>query len=131
MRTIQSKWAGGRFQSKFTRRKVRRVGRAWLEAAAVGLALIVAGATAQASTDRAVKMRVAPTYPELAKRMKITGTVRLEATIDADGKVTSVKTLSGSKALSQAAEDAVSKWKFAAGSAPSTEEVDVNFAFGQ
>jgi outer membrane biosynthesis protein TonB len=42
-----------------------------------------------------------------------------------------VKTLSGSKALAQAAEDAVSKWKFVPGSAASTEEVDVTFALGQ
>jgi TonB family protein len=130
MRNIQSKWAGGKFQSKFTRRKVRRVGRAWLQAAAVAVALMVA-AVAHASTDRAVKMRVAPTYPELAKRLKIAGVVKLEATVDADGKVTAVKTLSGSKALSQAAEDAVSKWKFVSGSVSSTEEVEVNFTLGQ
>ena len=130
MRTIQSKWTEGRLQSKWTRRKYGRVGRAWLQAAAVVIAMIVAAPT-HASTDRAVKMRVAPSYPELAKRMKITGTVRLEARVDADGKVTAVKTVSGSKALSQAAEDAVSKWKFVPGSAPSTEEVDVNFALVQ
>jgi TonB family protein len=88
-------------------------------------------ATAYASADRAVKSRIAPAYPELAKRLKIAGTVRLEATVDADGKVTGVKTLSGSKALSQAAEDAVSKWKFVPGSSISTEDVEVNFALSQ
>jgi len=42
-----------------------------------------------------------------------------------------VKTLSGSHALSTAAEDAVSKWRFVAAPAPSTVDVDVNFALGQ
>ncbi len=130
MRNIQSKWAGGGFQSKWTRRRFGRVSRHWLQAAAVALALMVA-AVAHASSDRAVKLRVAPTYPELAKRLKIAGVVKLEATVGADGKVTAVKTLSGSKALSQAAEDAVSRWKFFPGPSPSTEEVDVNFALGQ
>jgi TonB family protein len=87
--------------------------------------------TAHASTDRAVKSRVAPAYPELAKRLKIAGMVKLEATVDADGKVTAVKTVSGSKALAQAAEDAVTKWKFVPGSGASTEEVDVTFALSQ
>ena len=130
MRSKQSKWAVGRFQSKFTRRKYGRVARAWLQAAVVASILMVA-AIAHASTDRAVRSRVSPMYPELAKRLKIDGVVRLEATVDADGKVTAVKTLSGSKALSQAAEDAVSKWKFVPGPSSSTEEADVKFALTQ
>jgi TonB family protein len=130
MRRMQSKWVGGRFQSKFTRRKYGRFVRAWLEAAAVAFILMVA-ATAYASTDRAVKSRVPPAYPELAKRLKIDGVVTLEATVDADGKVTAVKTVHGSKVLSQAAEDAVSKWKFVPGPSTSTEEVDVKFALAQ
>jgi TonB family protein len=70
-------------------------------------------------------------YPELAKRMRITGVVRVEATVDADGKVTAVKALSGSHVLSPAAEEAVSKWKYAPADAASTVEVDINFALGQ
>ena len=130
MRNLQSKWIVGKLQSKWTRRKYGRFGRASLKTAAVLIALTMA-ATAYASTERPVKSRVAPTYPELAKRLKIDGVVKVEATVDAGGKVTSVKTLSGSKALAQAAEDAVSKWKFVPGSAASTEEVDVTFALGQ
>ena len=60
--------------------------------------------------------------------MKITGQVKIEATVDADGKVTEVKTLSGSRTLSPAAEEAVRKWKFAPADATTTENVDVNFA---
>ena len=80
------------------------------------------------ASDRAVKSKVAPIYPEIAKRMKITGQVKIEAIVDADGKVTEVKTLSGSHTLSPAAEEAVRKWKFAPGDATTTEDVDVNFA---
>ncbi len=83
---------------------------------------------AGAANDRAVKTKVPPVYPELAKRMKIGGIVKVEATVDADGKVTGVKTLSGNSALTNAAEDAVRKWKFAAGDGTATVEVDVNFA---
>jgi TonB family protein len=85
----------------------------------------------RAADDRTVKSRVPPAYPELAKRMKIEGTVKIEATVDAGGKVTAVKTLSGSRALASAAEEAVSKWKYAPANGPSTVEVEVTFTLAQ
>lgn len=99
---------------------------------AVALALIVASVIpARAADQRAVLSRFAPTYPEIAKRLKISGTVRLEVTVDAAGKVTDVKTLSGNRMLSAAAEDAVRKWKFEPGPGVSTGEVALNFALSQ
>jgi TonB family protein len=96
------------------------------------LALMVAMTLpAAAANDRAVKSKVPPVYPELAKRMKITGVVKVEATVDADGKVTGVKTLSGNSALTNAAEDAVRKWKFATGDGTATVDVAVTFAMAQ
>ena len=93
------------------------------------LAIVLAMALpATAANDRAVKTKTAPVYPELAKRMKITGVVKVEATVDADGKVTGVKVISGNSALQNAAEDAVRKWKFASGEGTDTVNVDVNFA---
>ena len=96
------------------------------------LALMLALALpAGAANDRAVKSKVPPVYPELAKRMKITGVVKVEATVDPDGKVTGVKTLSGNSALTNAAEDAVRKWKFATGDGTAMVDVDVTFAMAQ
>jgi len=86
---------------------------------------------AHAGGDRAIKSRVAPSYPEIAKRMKISGVVKMEATVDADGKVTAVKTLEGNRMLAPAAEDAVHKWRFAAGDGVETVPVEVNFAIAQ
>ena len=60
--------------------------------------------------------------------MKIAGLVKIEATVDADGKVTDVKTINGNKILSGAAEDAVRKWKFAPGPGVATVEVGLNFS---
>lgn len=95
---------------------------------AAALALLVALAIpARASDDRAVKQRVPPVYPELAKRMKITGEVTVEATVDPEGKVTDARAISGSKTLSPAAEDAVRKWRFVPG--PDVSHVDVSVKF--
>jgi len=44
------------------------------------------GPAARAADERAVKSRVTPIYPEVAKRMKIRGAVKLVATVDAQGK---------------------------------------------
>ncbi len=109
---------------------LRRVGMRLIQAAA--LALVVAMAIpARAADIRAVKVRVAPAYPEIAKRMRITGEVRLEVTVDPAGNVTGVVKLSGNGMLSAAAEEAVRKWKFDSGPDTSTVEVALNFALGQ
>ena len=104
----------------------RRVSVRLMQAAA--LALVVAMAIpARAADDRPVKSRVAPVYPEIAKRMKIAGEVKVEATVDASGKVTEVKAISGNHMLAVAAEDAVRKWKFESGAGESKVNVAVNF----
>jgi len=99
---------------------------------AAALALVVFMAMpARAADDRAIKSRVAPAYPEIAKRMKIGGAVKVEATVDAQGKVTDAKAVSGNRMLTLAAEDAVRQWKFAPGSSDSTVNVEINFSIGQ
>jgi TonB family protein len=108
----------------------RRETRFFLRAAA--LALIVSLALpARAGDDRAVKLRVPPVYPEIAKRMRISGEVKLEATVDADGKVKDVKAVSGNHMLELAAEDAVRQWRFVPGDGDTVVTVAVNFALGQ
>ena len=116
-----------RHHLQINRRSVRHAGIRLAQAAALALAVTIA-LPARAADDRPVKSRVAPVYPELAKRMRISGVVKVEATVDADGKVTAVKTLAGNHALSPAAEEAVIRWKFVPGPAVSTVDVDVNFS---
>ncbi len=115
---------------KFHSNGLRRVGVRLIQTAA--LALVVAMALpASAADNRAVKSRVAPIYPEIAKRMRVAGEVRLEVTVDPEGKVTDVKKISGNTMLSAAAEEAVRKWRFDPGPETSTVEVSLNFALGQ
>jgi TonB family protein len=63
--------------------------------------------------------------------MRITGEVKVEATVDPDGKVTDARAVSGSRTLSLAAEDAVRKWRFAPGPEVSHVDVSVKFEMGQ
>ena len=93
---------------------------------AAGLVLCASAAFA-ATTQRAVVSRVSPTYPELARRMHISGKVVLLVTIQPDGKVSATKVESGHALLAPAAQDAVSRWRFAPGPDASESEIDVNF----
>lgn len=111
------------------RYRLRRTSVRMLQASA--LALVVVLALQGRAEERAVKSRVSPVYPEVAKRMRITGVVKLEVTVSADGNVTDVKTVSGNHMLSTAAEEAVHKWRFAPGSSPSTINLDIHFDLSQ
>jgi protein TonB len=55
---------------------------------------------------------VNPEYPEIAKQIRVSGRVELEATINEEGAVVTVKTLNGNPILAKAAVDALKKWKF-------------------
>ncbi len=76
---------------------------------------------------RAIVTRVDPTYPELARRMHISGIVVVQLTIQPDGSVSNAKVLSGHALLGLAAQEAVKQWKFEPGSYTSDMTVDVNF----
>jgi TonB family protein len=82
---------------------------------------------ALAGGDREVRARVMPVYPEIAKRMHIYGLVKIEATVDADGRVTGVKTLEGNRLLATSAEEAVKRMKFAEGAGVTSEVVSIDF----
>jgi len=56
--------------------------------------------------------KVEPIVPPLAKGLEIGGTVSLEITISPEGKVGSVKVLSGHPMLAPAFVDAVKKWEY-------------------
>jgi periplasmic protein TonB len=56
--------------------------------------------------------RVEPVYPDVALMAKIGGMVILEAVVDTDGSVESVRVLRSVKFLDGAAIDAVKQWKY-------------------
>ena len=91
-------------------------------------ALIAWANTALAApTHRAIVSRVTPAYPELARRMHVTGKVVLLVTIQPDGKVSATKVESGHALLVPSAQDAVSHWRFAPAPETSESEIEVNF----
>ena len=97
-----------------------------LLAAVAGLAALNPSAFAQ-DEGRKVKTRVTPTYPELAKRMSVSGTVKVEVTIAPSGAVKSTRVIGGHPLLVDAAVDAVKRWKYEAGPDETTQVVEFKF----
>jgi TonB family protein len=71
-----------------------------------GLRVSKGGAAGNALT------KVSPVYPTIARRMKVSGEVQVEITIDENGRVIEAKAISGHPALRAAAEEAARKWVY-------------------
>jgi len=99
----------------------------------VGLGLVLTStcrAQTQTSSDnnnRRIVRKLVPNYPELAKKMSLTGTVKVLATVAPDGTVRSVEAMGGSPVLIKAAEDSLYKWKFASAAVETKEVIELHF----
>jgi len=61
---------------------------------------------------RKIVSKVVPVYPELANKMQMRGTVKVEVVVAPNGKVKFTQVLGGSPLLAKAAVDAIEKWKW-------------------
>lgn len=83
------------------------------------------------STDegkRKIKTKTAPVYPELARRMNVTGKVKIEVVIAPDGHVKSTRVIGGHPLLVQTCQDAVKEWKFAPAPEETTQVAECDFS---
>lgn len=96
-------------------------------ALALALPLISSPAQAQEETVRKIKSKVDPLYPELARKMHISGTVKLQVTIAKDGSVKGTKVIGGPPLLIDATVDAVKRWKFEEAKEETTQPQEVRY----
>jgi TonB family protein len=84
---------------------------------------------AQEKSEEARKIlnRVIPVYPEIARRMQLSGTVKVEVVVAPDGKPKSTRPIGGSPLLVSAAVDALEKWRWAAAPQETKELVELSF----
>jgi TonB family protein len=62
--------------------------------------------------ERKVVSKVAPVYPDLARKLKLRGVVKLIVVIAPDGRVKSTEVMGGNPVLTQAAVEAVRRWRY-------------------
>lgn len=109
----------------------QRIAAALLFAVALFAAFAPRRVAAQtAPTDeivRRAKSKVEPAYPELARRMQISGTVKIEVTVAPNGTVKEARVVGGHPVLANAALDAAKKWRFEPAATESTGVIDFKF----
>jgi TonB family protein len=97
----------------------------------IAAVMMASGALAQtAATDEAkrkIKSKNTPAYPELARRMNVSGKVKIEVIITPDGHVRSTRVIGGHPLLVQTCQDAVKEWKFFPSPEESTQIVEFDF----
>ena len=106
----------------------------WVRKALAGMAVVaLAGGAALAQSSaseegkRKVKSKVAPAYPDLARRMNVTGKVKIEVVIAPDGHVKSARAIGGHPLLVASCLDAIKAWKYATAAEESTQVVEFDF----
>ena len=110
--------------------RVRTIGLAVVMLLSTSASLAPSVRAQEASTDtvkRKVKTRGVPDFPPLAKQMNVTGKVKIEVTISADGRVTGTKVVGGSPLLVGSALDAIKRWRFEAAPKETSEIIEFNF----
>ena len=84
-------------------------------------------AAGQDGIDRRVKSKINPMYPEIARKLGLAGTVKLEVTVAPNGTVKDTKVIGGNPILVNAAIDAMKRWKFEPGAGETVGVVEFKF----
>lgn len=86
-----------------------------------------ASAQEQSEASRKIVSKVAPPYPDLARTMRIRGTVRVIVVVEPSGKAKLTQVVGGNPVLVKAAVDAIYKWKWAPASQETKELIQLDF----
>ena len=84
-------------------------------------------ARAQEENGRKVQTKIPPEYPDIARRMKIGGVVKMQLMVAPNGVVKDIKLVGGHPLLAHAAIDAVRRWHYEARPQATTENVEFRF----
>lgn len=76
---------------------------------------------------RRAKVKVQPSYPDLARRMNITGSVKIQVVVAPNGMVKDAKVVGGHPVLASSALEAARKWRFEPGPEESSGIIDFKF----
>lgn len=98
-----------------------------LGGALLAIALCLGVGNLQAQEGRKALSNPAPTYPEVAKRLRLVGTVKVQIVIGIDGRIKETSFRGGHPVLVNAVEETLKNWKYAPASGESTTQLEFNF----
>ena len=92
---------------------------------AVALSLTTPRASAQES--RKAIASPPPVYPEVARRLHLAGTVKVQVVIGTEGRIKEVKVIGGHPILVDAVQEALKNWKYAPANSETATLLQFNF----
>ena len=108
---------------------VKRIPTAQLQVILSVLVLVPAtfGQQEQTEGGRKIVSRVTPHYPEMARTLNLSGSVKAEAVVQPNGLVKSVNVTGGHPVLVRAAQEVIYKWKWAPSAHETQEPIEIKF----
>jgi len=107
--------------------RTARKGGKILGGALLVVALGLGTANLQGQEGRKAMSNPVPVYPEVAKRMRLTGTVKVQVVIGTDGRIKEKNFIGGHPVLVNAVEETLKNWKYAPASGETTTQLEFNF----
>jgi TonB family protein len=82
----------------------------------------------QTEGTRKIVNRVTPRYPEMARSIHLSGSVKAEAVVEPNGSVKAVDVKGGNPVLVREAQAAIYKWKWVPAAHETREPIEVKFS---
>ena len=92
---------------------------------AMGMMLSTANLPAQDA--RKVITNPAPPYPEVAKKFRLAGNVKVQVVIAPDGHIKSVRPIGGHPVLVDSVKETLKEWRYAPASSETTTVLEFDF----
>ena len=93
----------------------------------LAMVILAASGNLQAQDTRKLILHPDPVYPEAARKFALSGVVKVQVLIAADGHVKEVKVIGGHPLLVSAVESTVKSWQYAPASSESTATLEFHF----
>ena len=96
----------------------------------VSAAILLSAIAAASATGQEARKSISkptPRYPEVAKRLNLVGTVKVEILIGPDGKIKNANVLGGHPILANSTLEALKEWKYEPSKTESTATLTFDF----
>ena len=93
----------------------------------VAMALALTSANLAAQNNRKVLSNPEPPYPEVARRLRLSGVVKVQVTITPDGKIKDAKIMGGHPLFVNSVEQTLKDWKYAPSATETTTQLEFTF----
>jgi TonB family protein len=94
---------------------------------ALALALSMTAWNLAAQEGRKVISNPTPAYPEVARRFRLEGVVKVQVVIGPDGRIKETKVIGGHPLLVSAVEETLKNWKYAPSSSETIGQLEFRF----